>query len=86
MDLGADLMAKVKKVVLYSGSGCAKCREAKLYLQAKGIAFVEFDVQKSRRGAKEFARLKGRAVPILMIGSTRMDGFDKRRFDVLYQD
>ena len=79
-------MAKAKKVVLYSSAKCAKCREAKQYLVAKGIAFVEFDVQKSRRGAKEFARLNGRGVPILIVGSARMDGFDKRRFEQLYHE
>lgn len=79
-------MGKQKKVVLYSSSRCAKCREAKQYLTAQGIAFVEFDVQKSRRGAKEFARLNGRAVPILLIGGDRLDGFDRRDFEALYRE
>lgn len=78
-------MGKVKKVVLYSSSRCVKCQEARQYLMAKKIPFVEFDVQKSRRGAKDFARLKGRGVPILLIGTVRLDGFEKHRFDKLYQ-
>jgi len=80
------MMGKQKKVVLYSSSSCAKCREAKQYFMANGITYAEFDVQKNRRGAKEFARLNGRAVPIILIGGERLNGFNKRDFETLYRD
>lgn len=78
-------MAQQKKVLIYSTARCPKCREVKQYLQSKKISFVEFDVEKNRRAAKEFARLNGRGVPVLIVGNTRMDGFEKKRFDKIYQ-
>jgi len=75
-----------KKVTLYTTRRCPVCNAAKRYLRQKGIAFVEFDVEKSRRGAKEFARFKARGVPVIVVGGEPLQGFDRRAFDELYYD
>lgn len=69
------------RITLYSTRNCPHCRQAKQYLQQKGVRFQELDVEKNARAQKAFARLGARGVPVIMIGETRIDGFDRRRLD-----
>ena len=48
-----------------------------------GLRFQEFDVQNNSRAQKAFARLGARGVPVIIVGETRIDGFDRRRLDGL---
>ena len=69
------------RITLFTTRDCAHCRQAKQFLQARGLRFVEFDVQRSTRGQKEFARLGARGVPVILVGDQRIDGFDRRRLE-----
>jgi glutaredoxin len=69
-----------KRVVLYSSANCPHCRRAKAFLQREGITFREMDVGRSPRARKELERLGARGVPVLLIGTDRLDGFDEKRF------
>lgn len=71
------------RITLYSTRNCPHCRQAKQYLKTKGLRFQEFDVQHNARAQKAFARLGARAVPVIMVGDTRVDGFDRQRLDQL---
>jgi len=79
-------MKKQKRITLYTSSRCPVCDQAKKYFKSRGIPFVEFDVQRSKRGMKDFQRMGGRGVPIIMIGDRRIDGFDKKGFEAIYND
>ena len=70
-----------RRITLYSTHDCPNCRQAKQFLQRKGLRFQEFDVQRSARGRKDFARLGARRGPVILIGETRIDGFDLRRIE-----
>jgi glutaredoxin-like YruB-family protein len=74
---------KTMRITLYSTRNCPYCRQARQYLQSKGIRFQEFDIQKNIRAQKTLAGLGARAVPVIMIGDTRVDGFDRKRLDGL---
>lgn len=69
------------RITLYTTRNCANCRKAKHYLQQRGLRFQELDLNHSPRAQKEFARLGGRGVPLIMVGETRIDGFDRRLLD-----
>lgn len=71
-------------VTLYSASWCGYCRKARAYFQRKSIPFEEFDVETSAKGRLDYAVMKGRGVPIILVGRHRMDGFDAERFAALY--
>ena len=71
------------RITLYSTRNCAYCRQARQYLQQKGLRFQEFDVQRNPRAQKDFARLGARGVPVILVGDTRIDGFDRKRLDTL---
>ena len=74
-------MAASPRITLYSSPRCAHCRQARQYLERSGLRFQEFDVQGNPRAQKAFAKLGARGVPVILVGDTRIDGFDKRRLD-----
>lgn len=71
-------------VVMYSAIWCGVCKRARQFFKANNIAFSEYDVETSAKGKNDFARLKGRGVPIILIGEKRMNGFNSGRFKQLY--
>jgi len=72
-------------VILYSSRGCHFCRQAKAYFKAKQIRFMEYDVETHTKGRKDFKRLRGRGVPIVLIGRERLDGFNVKLFERLWK-
>jgi glutaredoxin-like YruB-family protein len=74
---------KIIRITLYSTRNCPYCRQARQYLKSKGVRFQEFDIQKNIRAKKTLAGLGARAVPVIMVGDARVDGFDRKRLDAL---
>jgi len=72
-------------VVMYSTTWCGVCKRAKRFFQVQKIPFKEYDVEKTRKGKRDFARLNGRGVPIILVGDKRMTGFSVSGFRRLYE-
>lgn len=72
------------QVVMYSAEWCGVCKKARRYFLQQGIPFKEYDIETSRKGRGDYRRLNGRGVPIVLVGSKRMDGFNVARFESLY--
>ncbi len=70
-------------VKLYTTTWCGYCTKARAHLKSKGIPYEDLDVEKSAQGKQEYASLKGRGVPVILIGNQRMDGFDPARMDTM---
>jgi len=64
-------------VVLYGTSTCPFCHETKAMLDKMKVAYIEHDINRSEKGKKDFAELKADAVPLLLIGNRRIEGFQK---------
>ena len=77
---------KSKSVVMYSTSWCGYCKKAARHFNKNKIKFTEYDIEKSARGAREYKKLKGRGVPVILIGDQRMNGFSAKTFDRIYYD
>ncbi len=71
------------KVVLFTGAACPWCDAAKRYLRQKGVRFYEVDATKDPRAQRELKRRGIRGVPVLLIGSQAIVGFDKPKIDRL---
>jgi len=71
------------EVVMYATSWCPYCAKARAYFAESGIAYVEHDVEKSARARAEFKRLGGRAVPLIVVGREKMNGFSEVGFEFL---
>lgn len=73
-------------VTLFTAAWCGVCKQAKDYFSKKGVAYTEYDVEKSPTGKAEFKRLQGKGVPIILVGSRRMNGFSPDRLDQMLRD
>ena len=70
-------------VKMLATSWCGYCARARAYLNSRGIPFQELDVEKSAEGRKEYRALKGRGVPIILVGDQRMNGYDQGRLEAM---
>ena len=71
------------RVKLLTTSWCGYCRQARAYLNSRGIPFEDLDVEKSAQGKQEYRDLKGRGVPIILVGDQRMNGYSQARLDTM---
>jgi len=63
-------------VVLYATSWCGYCKKTRELLANNGIEYIEYDIEHSSRGKKEYDQLGGRGVPLLLIGGQTVRGYD----------
>ena len=74
-----------KRIVIYTTSWCRDCRQAKAFLDARGIAYEEVDIEKSPEAAQIVMKLNdgNRTVPTLDVEGTIVSGdrFDAARFE-----
>jgi glutaredoxin len=79
-------------VVVYSAEWCGYCKKAKAWLAARGVPFVERDVEKTPGAQAELqAKLKagkvaGGGVPVIDWGGTLVMGYDVAAFERLLQE
>ena len=72
------------RVILFSSGSCPWCGRAKSYLRQKGVRVKEVRVDEDPDAAKDVVRMTGQmSVPVLLIGSAKIVGFDKTRIDRL---
>lgn len=76
---------EAEKVKMYATQWCGYCKKARKYFESKGIKFTEFDIEKDFSAKREYDRLGGKAVPLILVGNSSMTGFSEKRFERLYQ-
>ncbi len=75
------------EIVLYSTAWCGYCRKARKYMNDRGIAFVEKDIEKSRVANLEHKQFGGRGVPLLVRnGEETRAGFSLRGYDRFFAE
>jgi len=75
-------MSDTPQVTIYSASWCAFCHAAKEYLDKKGVAYTDKDVDSDRAIAEESVKLSGQTgIPVLNINGQIIVGFDRPRID-----
>ncbi len=67
------------KIEVYSGNFCPYCVRAKLLLKKRGLAFVEYDVQKEPERREEMLRRSNgaRTIPQIFINDRHVGGCDE---------
>ncbi|MGB5728986.1 MAG: glutaredoxin family protein, partial [Thiogranum sp.] len=68
-----------EKVVIYTTSRCGYCKKAKAWFRSRGVAFTEYDVENSNKGQRDYKKLGGSGVPIILVGEQRLNGFSEGR-------
>ena len=66
-------------VIMYSAEWCGICKRAKKYMDSEGIPYKEYDVDESSKGRRDYKKLNGKGVPIILVGDQRMNGFSPKR-------
>jgi glutaredoxin len=65
------------EIKMYATSWCPYCRRAQAYFAQRGIAYTHIDIEKSPIGQAEYRGLGGRGVPLITVGTQRMNGFSE---------
>jgi glutaredoxin len=84
--------ASGKQATLYATSWCSACRQARAFLNEKGIPYVEKDIEKDPGAASELlakakaAGISASGVPVLDVRGTLVQGFDPERYLSLLGD
>lgn len=74
-------------VTIYSADWCGYCRAVKQYLDGKGIAFTEKNVEQNPEFAEEAVGKSGQmGIPVLDIDGTIIVGFDRPNIDATLQE
>jgi len=71
---------QAKKVIMFSATYCPNCLNAKKFLSAQGIPFMEFDIEKSAAARSYFDKLGGRGTPFLLVNNHPIQGFNQAEF------
>lgn len=74
------------KVIIYSTTWCAFCKTEKQYLDKKGVAYIEKDVEEDKDAYEELMNKNGgmfQGVPVTDIAGDLVLGFDRRKIDEL---
>ena len=66
--------AQAKKVVMYGASWCGVCHRAKEYFARNKIPYVEYDVETSRKSKRDYKRMRGEGVRIILVGGRLQPG------------
>ncbi len=69
------------KVVLYGTESCPYCKETRKFLQAKNVEFLDLDVQQSEKARKDFEKLGGMGVPLVLVGDRQIRGFNQNALE-----
>ncbi|MDO8688768.1 MAG: glutaredoxin family protein [Dehalococcoidia bacterium] len=75
-----------KKVIMYTTTWCPDCRNAKRYLDARGITYEEVDIEKAPEAAKKLIEWSGgyRTVPTFDIDGEIVVDFDRPKLDRIF--
>lgn len=83
--LKANEIVGENSIVVYGTSWCPYCNKVRDYLQSLGINFTDYDIETSELGKQKYNALHGQGVPIIIIGSQRIDGFDRKALEQALQ-
>ncbi len=70
-----------KRVVLFTSPTCKWCNAAKAHMRKHKVRFREIDITKDAKAARDCERHGCRGVPVVMIGSQWICGFDQKKID-----
>jgi glutaredoxin len=73
--------AASKGLTMYATSWCGYCKKARIYFEAKGIAYREVNIEASKENNAEYKQYGGKGVPLFIYGEKRMRGFSEAGMD-----
>lgn len=74
-----------KRVVMYGTSWCGYCKKARAYFRSRNIEFSDLDVETDASAKAQFNSIGGGGVPVILIGETRINGFNENEFERIFK-
>ena len=75
------LMAKDKRVIIFSTSWCGYCIKAKAFFKKHNISFQEYDIEKNKKAAQLKDKLAPHSgVPLVIIGKKVINGYSPEQY------
>ncbi|HEU5328162.1 MAG: glutaredoxin family protein [Thermomicrobiales bacterium] len=76
-------MVRPTQVIVYTTTWCPDCRAAKRYLDQRGIAYDEINIEETPGAAEQVEAWSGgyRTVPTFNVGGAIVVDFDRRALD-----
>jgi glutaredoxin len=72
------------EIIVYTTSWCGYCKKAKAYFSANKMPYTEYNIEKDRFAKRQYDRINGRGVPVILVGDQRLNGFSQDSFERLY--
>jgi glutaredoxin len=67
------------EIRMFATDWCPYCKKAQAFFAQQGIRYTHVDIEKSDAARAEYQRLGGRGVPVILVGTQRMNGFSQER-------
>jgi len=68
-------------VEIYVTDWCGYCKKAEKYLESNSIPYVAYDIEKDKAAEQRHKELGGRGVPLIIIGTNKMSGFNPKTLE-----
>lgn len=81
IDCTPQIMAQRPDIVMLGAWWCTYCYQAKKYFQRNDINYCEYDMENTIIGKRLYEENGGGAVPIMLIGEYRLQGFDQQQIE-----
>ena len=81
VDCTPEIIANKPDVVMLGAWWCTYCYQAKKYFQHNDINYCEYDMESTTIGKQLYEENGGGAVPILLIGKYRLQGFNEHQIE-----
>ena len=65
------------EVKMYATDWCGYCKKAREHFARERIRYTELDVDKSAAARAEYQRMGARGVPVILVGTQRMNGYSE---------
>jgi len=75
-DYSTHYAGRHTNVVVYGTATCPYCAKTRAYLLERHINFADLDVTKDEKARVAFAELGAKAVPIILVGTRKLEGFN----------
>lgn len=72
-------------IVMLSAEWCGYCKALRTELDGMGADYHELDIETSEEGEQAFRAVRGRGVPVLIVGQEIVHGYDPERARSLIQ-
>jgi len=70
-------------IQIYTTPTCPYCKQAKKYMDKRGIAYLEKDIEYDSANKREFDDLGGTGVPLIIVYGQPMHGFSAEHLEQL---